>query len=168
MVNGINTITSDLTNLEEYTFYTIAMQAISGNRMSGNSNEASVTTYSDGECYIISCQRMSCYNSTFPNSSPQDVIATGIHPGSLNISWGPPEKINQNGQITGYIIQYTLVWLNVTMLETVTNGTRYILPGLFPFTNYSVEVAAMTVNGTGPLSDPVFEISGHEGEYMNS
>jgi len=48
-VNGINTITSDLTNLEEYTFYTITMQAISGNRMSGNSNEASVTTYSDSK-----------------------------------------------------------------------------------------------------------------------
>jgi len=109
---------------------------------------------------------MSCYNSTVPGSSPQDVIATDAHPGSLNISWGPPEEINQNGQITGYIIRYTLVRSNETMYETITNGTRYILSGLFPFANYSVEVAAMTINGTGPFSDPVFELSGHEGKYM--
>jgi len=49
IVNGINTTTSDLTNLEEYTLYTITIQAISGGRMSGNSNETSVTTYSDSK-----------------------------------------------------------------------------------------------------------------------
>jgi len=95
-------------------------------------------------------------------------MVTGVHPGSLNISWEPPEEINQNGQIIGYIIQYTLVQSNQTMFETVINRTRYILSRLFPFANYSVEVAAMTVNGTGPLSDPVIEISGQEGEHMNN
>ena len=40
---------SILTNLEEDTLYTITVQATSSGRMSANSNEVSVTTYTDGK-----------------------------------------------------------------------------------------------------------------------
>ena len=70
-VNGGSTTSHILTNLEEDTLYTITVQATtSDNRMSINSNEVSVRTYTDGKCCIISCQRMSCYNSTVPSSPP--------------------------------------------------------------------------------------------------
>ena len=46
----VNTTSSTLTNLEEDTLYTITVQATSSdNRMSANSNEVSVTTYTDGK-----------------------------------------------------------------------------------------------------------------------
>ena len=47
-VNGI-TISSILTNLEENTLYTVTVQATNSSGTSGNSNEVSVTTYTDGK-----------------------------------------------------------------------------------------------------------------------
>ena len=50
MVNGGSTISHTLTDLEEDTLYTITVQATtSDNRMSPNSNEVSVRTYTDGK-----------------------------------------------------------------------------------------------------------------------
>ena len=49
-VNGGSTTSGSLTNLEEYTLYTITVQATtSDNRMSANSNEVPVRTYTDGK-----------------------------------------------------------------------------------------------------------------------
>ena len=48
-VNDGSTTSGTLTNLEEYTLYTITVQATSDNRMSANSNEVSVRTYTDGK-----------------------------------------------------------------------------------------------------------------------
>ena len=46
----VTTTSGTLTNLEEYTLYTITVQATtSDNRMSANSNEVSVRTYTDGK-----------------------------------------------------------------------------------------------------------------------
>ena len=50
MVSGNMATRGTLTNLEEATTYTITVQATtSDNRMSGNSNEVSVTMYTDGK-----------------------------------------------------------------------------------------------------------------------
>ena len=49
-VNDGSTTSGTLTNLEENTLYTITVQATtSDNRMSANSNEVSVRTYTDGK-----------------------------------------------------------------------------------------------------------------------
>jgi len=48
-VNGGNTTSIILTNLEENTLYTITVQAINDGGFSDNSNEVSVTTYTDGK-----------------------------------------------------------------------------------------------------------------------
>ena len=49
-VDGGSTTSHALTNLEEDTLYTISVQSIdSYNRMSANSNEVSLRTYSDGK-----------------------------------------------------------------------------------------------------------------------
>ena len=49
-VDGGSTTSGTLTNLEEDTLYTITVQAItSDNRLSANSNEVSVRTYTDGK-----------------------------------------------------------------------------------------------------------------------
>ena len=68
-VNGRSTTSHTLSNLEEGTFYTITVRANS-NDGNANSDPVSVTTYTDGKLYIISFQRMSCYNSTVPSSPP--------------------------------------------------------------------------------------------------
>ena len=117
--------------------------------------------------YMISCQRMSCYYSTGPSRPPQNVMVMETHPSSLRISWQPPPAIDRNGPITGYCIQYIMVSSNTSMNENITNRTTFTISNLFPFTNYSIRVAAMTVNGTGPFSSPVIGTSGHEGMYVS-
>ena len=49
-VNGTNAINATFTGLEEYTIYTITVQAINGSGvMSGNSDPVSVRTYTDSK-----------------------------------------------------------------------------------------------------------------------
>ena len=48
-MDDVYSTTYTLTNLEEDTLYTITVQATSSNRMSANSNEVSVRTYTDGK-----------------------------------------------------------------------------------------------------------------------
>ena len=111
----------------------------------------------------MSCQR--CYNSTVPGSSPHNITVTSIDLASLGVSWNPPLEIDRNGLITGYVIQYTRVGSSDMMSVNVASGTTHIISGLAVLTQYSVIVAAMTVNGTGPFSDPpVVERSGEYGE----
>ena len=97
---------------------------------------------------------MSCYNSTVPSSPPQNVIVTSVNPTSLMVSWKSPLEIYHNGPITGHVIQYTRVGSSDMMSVTVTSGTTLTISGLVGYVDYSVIVAAMTINGTGPFSDP--------------
>ena len=108
-------------------------------------------------------QRMSYYNSTVPSSSPQDVMVESEIPASLLVSWQPPLEKDHNGPITGYKIQYTRIGSS-NMSVNVTNGTNHRISALDALVNYSVIVAAMTVNGTGPFSDVVVGISGGNSE----
>ena len=110
---------------------------------------------------------MSCYNSTVPSLSPRDVMVESHNPGSLMVSWRPPFQGYRNGPITGYTINYTRVGSSDVMSINVTgpNGRTVTISELAPYVNYSVAVAAMTVNGTGPFSDPpVVRRSGEDSE----
>ena len=45
-------------------------------------------------------------------------------------------------------------------------GTTQTLSGLDPCTKYSVKVAAINVDRTGPFSEPVIEVSGEDGNVL--
>ena len=108
---------------------------------------------------------MSCYDFTVPSSSPQDVMVESHYPASLNVSWQPPPTRDHNGPIS-YVIQYNRVGYNEMLSVNVTSGTTHTISGLVAYVNYSVIVAAMTVNGTGPFSDP--PVVGRSGEDSES
>ena len=106
---------------------------------------------------------MSCYNSTVPSSPPQTVMVTSVNPASLMVSWEIPSTINYNGPITGHVIQYTRDGTSDIM--NVSSGTtQYTISGLVAYVDYSVTVAAVNVNGTGPFTDPVVGRSGEDSE----
>ena len=107
---------------------------------------------------------MSCYNSTVPRSSPRNVTVESHNPASLVVSWDPPVRRDRNGPITDYMINYTRVGSREMMnVNAGSNKIRVItISGLVAYVNYSVTVAAMTVNGTGPFSDP--PVVGRSGE----
>jgi len=104
------------------------------------------------------------FNSTVATSPPQSVVVTDFDPSSLEVSWQPPPEADHNGVITGYVIQYTRVGTSDTMSVTITSGTTHTISGLVAFVEYSVEVAAMTVNGTGPFSNAIVQVSGQDSE----
>jgi len=90
-------------------------------------------------------------------------MVTGDNPALLNVSWDPPPAIDHNRPVNGYVIEYTMVGSN-DKNGTFTRGTTHIQGGLVAYTDYSVRVAAMNVNGTGPFSDPIVGRSGENGE----
>ena len=108
---------------------------------------------------------MSCYNSTVPSSPPQNVMITSVNPASLMVSWDPPPMIDHNGPII-YMIQYTRIETSDMMSVNVNSGTTHTISGLFAFVDYSVTVAARTVNGTGPPSNPMLGRSGEDSELI--
>ena len=106
---------------------------------------------------------MKCYNSTVPSSPPHSIIITSTDPASLKVSWQPPME-SLNVPITGYVIQYIKDG-SQDMIKDIKNinGTTHTLSGLVPYTKYSVKVAAINGDRTGPFSEPMVEISGEDG-----
>ena len=100
---------------------------------------------------------------TVPSSSPHNITVTSINSASLGVSWDPPLEIHRNGPITSYVIHYTRVGSSDMMSVNITSGITHTISRLAVLTQYSVIVAAMTVNGTGPFSNP--PVVGRSGEY---
>ena len=97
--------------------------------------------------------------STVPSSPPRRVMVSSHNPASLNVSWDPPVQRHHNGDITVYVIQYTTDMMSVNV---TSENTLITISGLVPYVNYSVIVAAINVNVTGPFSDP--PVVGRSGE----
>ena len=71
---------------------------------------------------------------------------------SLILLWGIVPCPHQGGPITGYRLRYSN---GTSIVNTTGEGSRqHALTGLTPFTSYSVQVAAVNDEGTGPYSDP--------------
>ena len=60
------------------------------------------------------------------------------------------------------MIQYARVGSDDKMTMNVPNDTNLTISGLFACAQYSVAVAAVNVNGTGPFSKPLEAISGED------
>ena len=79
------------------------------------------------------------------------------------VSWQPPIEISHNVPITGYVIQY-ITDGSQDMIKENISSTTHTISGLVACAEYSVKVAAISVGGTGPFSEPVVEISGQNGK----
>ena len=67
------------------------------------------------------------------------------------MTWAPPPKGQQNGEIVSYEVEYREEGSNSTVVNT-TRGMRYTAEDLTTDRVYQFRVAANTVNGTGPFS----------------
>ena len=68
------------------------------------------------------------------------------------MTWAPPSKGQQNGEIVSYEVEYRGEGSNSTVVNT-TRGMRYTAEDLTTDRVYQFRVAANTVNGTGPFSE---------------
>ena len=116
---------------------------------------------------------MLCFNNILfinlvSDGTPRIITLTATNPAMLSVTYTPPELQFHNGNVTGYVIRYTTVGTINSMMINVSkfseDSQTSNIPGVMAFTNYSVEVTLVNVNGTGPFSDPVFGLSGEDGK----
>ena len=95
-------------------------------------------------------------SSPAPIVAPGGLTSTSVQSRSLSIEWEAVPCSHQGGPITGYRLRYS----NSTSIVNIAGkGNRqHVLTGLNPFTNYSVQVAAVNDEGTGPYSDPTLTV----------
>ena len=88
-----------------------------------------------------------------PTGAPRGLTSASVGSRSLGVVWGTVPCPHQRGSITGYRLCYSN---GTSIVNTTGEGSRqYNLTGLTPFTNYSVQVAAVNDGGTGPYSAPL-------------
>ena len=90
-----------------------------------------------------------------PSAPPQNVTITVINSTAIIISWSPPSYLDQNGDIIGYQLMITNRINSLAIMCNATNMTFYIATMLEQFEIYIIEIAAWTLIGLGPFSDPV-------------
>ena len=98
-----------------------------------------------------------------PSAPPTSVKVTKVTGNTITIKWMSVECSHQNGEITGYLVQYRV---EPSGKELVVNAsdTQITLPNLMPFTTYSIEVAAVNSAGIGNFSSAVMNVT-RQSEY---
>ena len=96
-----------------------------------------------------------CVCSAAPGVPPPDLITKAVSYDTVQIVWGEIPCIKRNGLITGYVINVSLDGEVVTSISSVGSSTNTTVSSLLPLRTYSVSVAALSDQGTGPLSSPV-------------
>ena len=93
--------------------------------------------------------------SAGPSAPPPNVTVTGVTSSTISVQWGSVPCIHQNGDITGYSVQYEVMGSGNTQTMNVTGAgvTEATLSNLTPSTTYSVQVAAVNSAGTGVFSN---------------
>ena len=100
---------------------------------------------------------------------PRNVRAENDSSTSILVEWDAPEALFVFGILRGYIIRFAVVNSTSGLEESISTdvifppNNSYIIEDLLEFTNYSIEVAAVTI-GEGPYSDPVIVITDQDGK----
>ena len=97
-----------------------------------------------------------------PSWSPT-ITATEASSDSIYLRWSPPPFEDQNGIITGYVIDSLSNRKNSSFS---VNLTEHHLEA-FPYTGYTLRVAALNSVGQGPFSDVVYVETLQDGMHMS-
>ena len=117
-----------------------------------------------------------------PSGPPINLRAHPVNPGTMHISWTRPKLLDCNGDILQYIIMvdsgsdehnYTFNVTSQCVSKTSSNIQCFYhsfnVPEneLIPHNKYSVRIAAVNVNGTGPFSNVIAVISEDAGKIIS-
>ena len=90
-----------------------------------------------------------------PSAAPTSVSVSKVTSSSITLKWGPVECIHQNGDITGYFLQYSETGnTNIKTLIFVPGAsvTEATITNLVSSTKYEISISATNSEGTGPSS----------------
>ncbi|XP_053368776.1 neogenin 1a isoform X3 [Clarias gariepinus] len=133
-VSGLSYTMSGLKKHTEYSFRVVAHNK---HGPGVSTDDVTVRTYSD-----------------VPSAAPQNMTVEVLNSKSIMVRWQPPPADAQNGEIVDYKIRYKKGTRKSEPLEmTTVNQLSKLIDGLQRGTEYSVRVAAITVNGSGPATD---------------
>ncbi|XP_059476003.1 cell adhesion molecule Dscam2 isoform X1 [Neocloeon triangulifer] len=133
-----------VSNLRKFSRYLVVVQAINQEGAGPLSEPVAATTLED-----------------VPSKPPQDVRCVALSPQSIQVSWQPPPSANIHGLLQGYKLIYELAELASTHASSApesrqTTALTIVLQGLARHSNYTVQVAAITGIGDGPLCRPIY------------
>ena len=97
-----------------------------------------------------------------PSSPPDEISIDAIYFDSIYLSWRAPLREYHNGELIGYNVTFTAANSEeVFNLLSASNGTS--IGSLKPFTNYIINIAAVTSVGVGPYSAAVTVMTAESG-----
>ncbi|KAF4525152.1 hypothetical protein B566_EDAN014769, partial [Ephemera danica] len=135
-----------LTGLKKFSRYWVAVQAVNQEGPGPLSEPMAAATLED-----------------IPTRPPLDVRCAALSSQSLQVTWQPPPAVHTHGLLQGYRIVYEPAEFvhdngpgGVQPESRQTQALTTVLNSLARHANYSVQVAAVTGAGDGPLSRPVF------------
>ena len=89
---------------------------------------------------------------TAPSAAPNSVSVYAMSSTAINVQWEAVPCIEQNGDITDYKVR-VLVSGEMERVEDVVDVNEVTISELTPSTTYSIQVAAVNSEGSGPYSD---------------
>uniref|UniRef100_A0A8C2L137 DCC netrin 1 receptor n=1 Tax=Cyprinus carpio TaxID=7962 RepID=A0A8C2L137_CYPCA len=122
--------------LKKFTEYSLQVLAVNRHGPGLSDTDTLITTLSD-----------------VPSAPPQNISLEVVYSRSIKVSWQPPPANTQNGFITGYKIRHRKTGRRGEQEAIEPNNLWYLFTGLEKGSQYSFQVAAMTVNGSGPSSE---------------
>ena len=113
------------------------------------------------------------------DETPSNISVTVVTSQSIHLQWDPPSLEGQNGLISQYhviVIETQILYLdNGTVMSqmgmnrnrtyNVSEGRTQLIDMLHPSYNYTVRIAAATVVGIGPFSDPITVMTLEDSKY---
>ena len=91
--------------------------------------------------------------STAPTGPPREVTRdSSTTSRSVSVSWSTIECIEQNGEITNYIVAFQEQGGTVIPGEVNVMDRTFTASGLTPYTNYTFRVAGVNSADTGPFT----------------
>ena len=91
---------------------------------------------------------------TAPSGPPQNFEVSIFNSTSTNITWSSPVEEDTNGIIRHFVINITQDTGEVQLVTLSSQHLYHIARDLQPYTNYSISVAAVTVD-IGPFSSEI-------------
>jgi len=117
-----------------------------------------------------------------PTGVPLMVVLGAQSSDSIMVSWDPPSPEMRNGMLIQYhvlVMETKILYfdngtiipqmgVNRNRTYNVSEGRAQLIDTLHPSYNYTVRIAAATIVGIGPFSDPITVMTLEDGEYSNN